>query len=68
MTFLSNENPVEFSVGTASWGSGIVAAVAWVQSLAWELPYAMGRGEEKKKLKRAGINYKIFPTSTEKDK
>ena len=27
-----------------------VAAVAWVQSLAWELPHAMGAAKKKKKV------------------
>ena len=24
------------------WGPGVATAVAWIQSLAWELPFALG--------------------------
>ena len=35
----------------AQWvkGSGITASAAWIQSLAWELPYAMGVAIKRKK-------------------
>ena len=32
----------EFPGGLAGSGSGFVTAVAWVQSLAWELPHSLG--------------------------
>ena len=38
-----------FSGGPAIKGSSVVTAVAWVQSLARELPHAKGAAKEKKK-------------------
>ena len=35
-------------------GSSIAAVVAQIQSLAWELPYAVGVAVKKKKKKRGG--------------
>ena len=36
--------------GLAQWvkGSGVVTATAWIQSLAWELPHAIGVAIKKK--------------------
>ena len=45
----------QFSCGTVGYGSGVVtdtvwtAAMAWVQSLAWEFSYATGVAKKKKK-------------------
>ena len=37
-----------------------VAAAAWIQSLAWELPYVVGAGKKKKKpIKETGKVYQI---------
>ena len=40
---------MEFSAGSVGQGSSIVTAVAWIQSLAWELSHASGADPPKKK-------------------
>lgn len=35
--------------GTAGSGSSLAAAVAWIRSLVWKLPYAPGAAKGKKK-------------------
>ena len=40
---------LEFPFGAASQGSGVVTAVAWVQSLARELSHALGEARNKYK-------------------
>ena len=52
ITFIQNsiKNPSwEFHCGAAGWGSGIITAVAQVQSLAWQLPHAAGTAKGEKK-------------------
>ena len=46
--------------GQSQWvkGSGVAIPVAWIQSLALELPYAMGTALKKKKKKKKTKNKK----------
>ena len=55
----------EFPCGSVGQGSGVVTAVSWVRSLAWELPHAVGaakRGKKKKKRKQreAGRDWHLY--------
>ena len=44
----------EFPRGSDGQGPGIVSVVAWVQSLAWELPHVMGVTKTKRQQKHQG--------------
>ena len=48
----SKQKTQEFPGGTAGYESGIVTAVARVQSLAWGLLHAMGTTKKKSKFKK----------------
>ena len=56
VSFLSFQKILVFSCGAAGLGSSVVTAiarvstVAWVLSLAWELPHAEGTAPKKEKL------------------
>lgn len=41
---------LEFSYGAMGYESGVVTAVAWVQSLPWELLHGLGVAKKKKKI------------------
>ena len=43
---------MEYSAGSVGQGSSIVTAVAWIQSLAWELSHASGADPPPKKRER----------------
>ena len=47
-TYLKNTVSLEFPCGSVGYGSGVVTVVAWVCSLVWELPHAVGVAKKKK--------------------
>ena len=49
---------MEFPSGAVSWGSGVVTAMVWVQSLVWELPLATDAAKKRKKEKHS---YSVNP-------
>ena len=51
----------EFPGGSAAKGPGMVTAVAWVQSLAGQLPHAAGMGPKKKEYNLEPFHYKWKP-------
>ena len=55
---------LEFPGGLAVKDSAVVTAVVWVQSLAWELPHAMGSAKKKKKKKNKLIQDHLEFTAT----
>ena len=45
---------LEFPGDAVGWGSGVVTAVAWVRSLAWEFLHVVGTAETREGRKRKG--------------